>query len=149
MCSVFKISFTLFNKNLLGMKTLIMHEIIPDIPNLPPWWCEILPPFARISSLAEAYKTLNIPDLHIHLCQLTSNDFLPIWKKERNFNLHYIGVSILTIDCIKVKKIKRNDHRYKGSKRRCPFNDSLNKILLGNYFTSISSYNWTGFWIPR
>lgn len=39
----------------------------------------------------------------------------------------------MTIDCIKVKNIKRNDDRYKGSKRRCPFNDSLYKILLGNY----------------
>lgn len=39
----------------------------------------------------------------------------------------------MTIDCIKVKNIKRNDDRYKGSRSRWPFNDSLYKILLGNY----------------
>lgn len=39
----------------------------------------------------------------------------------------------MTINCIKVKNIKRNDDRYKGSKRRWPFNNSLYKILLGNY----------------
>lgn len=48
-----------------------------------------------------------------------------------------------TINWIKVEKIKRTDDRYKWSKRRWPFNNSLYEILGGNFYLNFFiQLNW-------